>query len=187
MPGADASPGFSPTIRRLHLLVALLVTLQILLGLVMNRDTPRLFLGHQYLGLAIVTLVLIHWLWLVTRERTQLAHLFPLESKYRQAVLRDLAGLRHGREPETGPRPGLPALIHGLGLLALTLVAALGAAIFVLIQRGTVRSPAGEAITDLHIFFAWVLIIYWVGHVLLAGIHELRGERVIARMFSPRR
>lgn len=180
----DSAPAFGPAIRRLHFAVAVLVTAQLVIGLTMSpRHTPELFLSHQLIGLTIAALVLLHWLWLLTRERTQLGHLFPLGGRGLRAVGGDLAGLTRGRMPESGPRPGLPALIHGLGLLALTAVAALGTGIYVLIRIHHTRSAVAEVLGDLHVFFAWVLIVYWCGHVLLALVHEARGDHVIARMF----
>jgi len=174
---------FSPALRRLHFLVAILVTVQLVIGLTMGHDTPNLFLSHQLIGLGIAALVLLHWLWLFAGERGQLAHLLPFGGEARRAVFADIAGLTRGRVPEGGPRAGLPALVHGLGLLALTAVAALGTGIYVLIRLHLSRSELAETLGDVHSFFAWVLIVYWCGHVLLAVLHEARGDRVIGRMF----
>ncbi|MGH8427210.1 MAG: cytochrome b/b6 domain-containing protein [Gammaproteobacteria bacterium] len=177
-------PGFSPALRRLHFAVAVLVTAQIVIGLTMSpRQTPTLFLSHQLIGLTIAALVLLHWLWLFARERGQLEHLIPLRAPALRAVGYDLRGLLRGRLPAGGPRPGLPALIHGLGLLALTAVAGLGTGIYVLIRTHHTHTAADEILSELHVFFAWVLIVYWCGHVLLALVHEARGDHVIARMF----
>ncbi|MGH8224564.1 MAG: cytochrome b/b6 domain-containing protein [Gammaproteobacteria bacterium] len=177
-------PGFSPALRRLHFAVAILVTVQIIIGLTMSpRHTPTLFLTHQLLGLTIAALVLLHWLRLFARERDQLGQLIPVSGPVLRVVADDLRGLLHGRMPQADPRPGLPALIHGLGLLALTAVAALGTGIYVLIRIHHIRSGLGHTLHDLHVFFVWVLIVYWCGHVLLAIAHEARGDHVIARMF----
>lgn len=174
---------FSPALRRLHLSVAILVTVELVIGLVMSpRRTPQLFLAHQLIGLAIAALVLLHWLWLARSERQQFANLFPYRGAGLRMVLLELAQIPRGRMPASGPRPGLAGLIHGLGLLALTAVAGFGTAIYVLIRVGAVRSNAGETLETLHTVFAWVLIVYWVGHVLLALVHEARGDHVIARI-----
>ncbi|MGH8428524.1 MAG: cytochrome b/b6 domain-containing protein [Gammaproteobacteria bacterium] len=177
--------GFSPAIRRLHFAVAVLVTTQLVIGLTMSpKQTPELFLSHQLIGLTIAALVLLHWMWLFTRERGQLAQLIPLRASALRAVGCDLHGVLHGRMPEGGPRPGLPALIHGLGLLALTAVAGLGTGIYVLIRLNHTHSEAGKVLSELHVFFAWVVIVYWCGHVLLALVHEATGDHVIARMLK---
>ncbi|MGH8274826.1 MAG: cytochrome b/b6 domain-containing protein [Gammaproteobacteria bacterium] len=176
---------FSPAIRRLHFAVAILVTTQLVIGLTMSpKHTPELFLSHQLIGLTIAALVLLHWLWLFSRERDQLAHLVPLRAPALRAVGCDLRGLLHGRMPAGGPRPGLPALIHGLGLLALTTVAGLGTGIYVLIRLHHTHSEVGKVLSELHVIFAWVVIVYWCGHVLLALVHEATGDHVIARMLK---
>ncbi|MGH8127358.1 MAG: cytochrome b/b6 domain-containing protein [Gammaproteobacteria bacterium] len=179
------APGFSPAIRRLHFTVAVLVTTQLVIGLTMSpKHTPELFLSHQLIGLTIAALVLLHWLWLFTREREQLTHLVPLHAPALRAVGDDLRGLLRGRPPAGGARPGLPALIHGLGLLALTAVAAFGIGIYVLIRIHDTHSGVGNIFDNLHVFFAWVVIVYWSGHVLLALVHEATGDHVIARMLK---
>lgn len=187
----EASPPtelrFSRTIRRLHLFVAILVTAQIVIGLIMTERTPMIFLAHQVIGLTIVGVVLIHWIWLALAEREQLSNMFPTKPDRWQAVLTDVTALLRGQAPPSGPRAGLPALVHGLGLLSLTAVATLGTIIFVIIHWGNIRSSSAHAIVDLHVFFAWLLIIYWVGHVGLAVTHEMKGERIFARTFSLKR
>lgn len=184
----DGSSTYAPALRRLHFAVAILVSAQLVIGLVMSpRHTPALFLSHQLIGLAIAALVLLHWLWLLVGARGQLAHLLPVSRAHWKATGDGLAGLRRGRLPPGGPRPGLAAAVHGLGLLALTAVAAFGTGVYVLIRMHDLRSAVGETFEDLHAFFAWVLIVYWCGHVLLAVVHEARGDHVIARMFRLRR
>lgn len=183
MSGTLSASEFGATLRRLHFSVAVLVTVQLVIGLVMEpRDTPRLFLAHQLIGLVIAAIVLVHWAWLLLRGRAQLANLFPYTGGRLRDVISELGGLLRGRVPASGPRPGLAGLVHGLGLLALTAVAALGTVIYVLIRTHHVRSGLGETVGDLHVFFAWVLIVYWCGHVLLATVHEARGDHVIARI-----
>lgn len=183
MPRGPGAEEFSPQLRRLHFGVAALVTVQLVIGLVMSpRHTPNLFLSHQLLGLAIAALVLLHWLWLLGAGRDQLRNLFPYSGSGLRAVGAELLALRRGRLPESGPRPGLAGLVHGLGLLALTAVAGLGTVLYVLIRTHDTRSGLAATVADLHSFFAWLVIVYWAGHVLLAAVHEARGERVIARM-----
>ncbi len=176
---------WSGSIRRLHLTVALLVTIQIIIGLTMDRHTPNLVWTHFYLGLTISALVLWHWFWILTRERPLLHHLFPWSPRRLGEAVADARAAIGGKLPESGPSgSSLAGLVHGLGLLALTAVAALGTTLFVLIKLNLAKSELGEVIEDLHATFAWFLIVYWCGHVLLATIHEARGDHVIARMFK---
>lgn len=180
--------GWSRPIRRLHLTVALLVTAQIVIGLVMSRHTLFLVRTHFYLGLTIAAIVLLHWAWLLLRERSLLHHLFPWTPRRLVEAVRDATAASRGQLPQSGPSgSALAGLVHGLGLLALTAVAALGTTIFVLLQLGRAKTHLAETIEDLHSTFAWILIVYWCGHVLLAAVHEARGDHVIARMFRIQR
>ncbi|MGH8128263.1 MAG: cytochrome b/b6 domain-containing protein [Gammaproteobacteria bacterium] len=176
---------WSQAIRRLHFTVAVLVTLQIVAGLVMSHQTPWLMQTHFYLGLTIAALVLIHWYWLLTRERVLLTHLFPWSPRRLAGAVGDIRSALKGQLPRSGPSgSALAGLVHGLGLLALTAVAALGTTIFILIRLHQARSGLSEVIRNIHVVFAWILIVYWCGHVLLAVVHEARGDHVIARMFG---
>lgn len=176
---------WSRPIRRLHFTIVVLVTLQIVVGLVMGRSTPWLLQTHFYLGLTIAAVVLTHWIWLLTRERTLLDHLFPWSPHRLAGVVGDIRSALKGQLPRSGPGGSdLAGLVHGLGLLALTAVAALGTTIFVLIRLHLSRSGLSEIIRNIHVVFAWILIVYWCGHVLLAVVHEAHGDRVIARMFG---
>lgn len=175
---------WSQSIRRLHFTVALLVTVQIILGLTMDRHTPKLVWTHFYLGLTISALVLWHWFWIMARERGLLHHLFPWSPKRIGEAIADARSALGGKLPQSGPSgSSLAGLVHGFGLLALTAVAALGTTLFILLQLGLARTGLAETIEDLHSTFAWFLIVYWCGHVLLATVHEARGDHVIARMF----
>lgn len=169
------------------MLIASFVTIQIVIGLTMTAHTPTLFLSHQIIGLTIAAIVLAHWIWLLIAEPEQLSNLYPLTSEKWQAIRSDITALRRGVPPSSGPGPGLPALVHGLGLLSLTAVATFGTAIFVIIHWGNIRTATAHTIVDLHVFFAWLLIIYWVGHVSLAITHETKGDRIMARIFSLKR
>lgn len=180
-----APAAWSRPIRRLHFTVALLVTVQIVIGLVMDSHTPLLVQTHFYIGLTIAALVLWHWLWILTRERGLLHHLFPWTPSRLAQAFRDARGALGGTLPQSGPSgSSLAGLVHGLGLLALTVVAALGTCIFILLRLNMGRSGLIETIKDLHVVFAWILIVYWCGHVLLAVVHEANGDHVIARMFG---
>lgn len=175
---------WSRSIRRLHMTVALLVTIQIVIGLVMDRHTPLLVRTHFYIGLTIAALVLWHWTWILTREPALLRHLFPWSPRRLRSAVVDAFSALRGQLPRSGPSgSNLVGLVHGLGLLALTAVAAFGTCIFILLQLNMARSEVTETIEDFHVTFAWILIIYWGGHVLLAAVHEAKGDHVIARMF----
>ncbi len=150
----------------------------------MDRHTPLLVRSHFYLGLAIAALVLWHWTWILTREPGLLHHLFPWSPRRLASAVGDIGPALKGQLPRSGPSgSSLVGLVHGLGLLALTAVAAFGTSIFVLLQLRMGRTELAETLEDFHVTFAWILIVYWGGHVLLATVHEAKGDHVIARMF----
>ncbi len=186
MPTIQASPAaWSRAIQRLHFSVALLVTIQIVIGLIMDRNTSWLLQTHFYLGLTIAALVLWHWTWLLTRERSLLHNLFPWSPRRLVEAWGAIRDALNKTLPQSGPAgSSLVGLVHGLGLLALTAVAALGTLIFILIQLHAGRGEAAEVIENIHIALAWILVVYWCGHVLLALMHQMRGDPVITRMFG---
>jgi cytochrome b561 len=184
-PTQESPANWSQAIRRLHFSVALLVTIQIIIGLIMDRNTSWLLQTHFYLGLTIAALVLWHWTWLLTQERILLHHLFPWSPRRLAEAWGAIRDALKKTLPQSGPAgSSLVGLVHGLGLLALTAVAALGTLIFILIQLHAGRSEAAEIIENIHIALAWILIVYWGGHVLLALVHQMRGDPVITRMFG---
>jgi len=152
---------WSRAIRRIHFAVAILVTIQLVIGLVMDHDTPLLVQTHFYVGLTIAALVLWHWIWLLTRERKLLHHLFPWSAPRLAQAAGEIRSALGGRLPRSGPSgSALPGLVHGLGLLALTAVAALGTCIFILFQLHMGRSDLADVVKDVHATFAWILIVY---------------------------
>ncbi len=151
----------------------------------MDRNTPLLVQTHFYLGLTIAALVLWHWIWLLTRERGLLHHLFPWSPRHLAQAVGDIRSALGGRLPHSGPSgSSLAGLVHGLGLLALTAVAVFGTFIFILLRLHMGHSDLAEVIENIHVTFAWILIVYWCGHVLLAVVHEASGDHVIARIFG---
>ena len=105
--------------RLLHMAMALAVSLQLLLSLVMvppdeehASTIARLaYEAHQWVGLTAVVVVILHWLWsTISRQDGGLAHLFPWSDPARAAIKDDLVKLRNRQLPEGGPRGGLPGL-----------------------------------------------------------------------------
>jgi len=148
----------------------------------MDRHTSWLVQTHFYLGLTISVLVLWHWTWLLTRERALFRNLFPWPPRRLAEDWDDIRCTLKKTFPQSSPAgSSLVGLVHGLGLFALTAMSALGTLIFILIQPHAERNEAAEVIESIHITLAWILIVYWCGHVLLALVHN---DPMITRMFS---
>jgi hypothetical protein len=132
----DRKPDWSWTTRLLHFLLALSVTHQLFISLVMvvpqdNRPGDILFSLHQNVGLATFAIILTYWSWLALRRSDRGAGaLFPWFSKSARTalvndVLAHLASLRRLRLPPGEEQP-LAAAVHGLGFLVATIMAGRG-------------------------------------------------------------
>ncbi len=180
--------------RWLHGGLAVTVTLQLLLSLVMQApgDGPPpaglpalLFEAHEFVGLTALAIVLLHWGWsLFAADGAALRHLFPLSRDARAEVVAELRALLRGRLPEGGPRGGLPGLVHGLGLLAVTGAAVSGAVIFALLPEAAPPPAPAHTVMEAHSFIAFFVWSYWAGHVALAVIHQFAGHGTLRDMFD---
>lgn len=156
---------------RLHLLAVLLCAWLILTSpwVSMLRRLPRgagfLDYAHVALGLAGLAVALAYTWACVRGARWRLY--FPWLAGDLRPAARDVLGLLRGRLP-SAEGGGLFAVIEGLLLLVLLLVAATGAA-WLLLQG----SPEALACRAIHVVAARVLIGLIVAHVLAVATHLL--------------
>ena len=179
--------------RWLHIGLALTVSLQLLISLVMEPPDEEnasalaraAFEAHEVVGLAAVAIVLAHWLWsAMARADGGLAHLFPWRGAALAQVKADIRGMMSGRLPEGGPRGGLPGLVHGLGFLAVTAMALTGAVLFVIFPETGKPGAGVEFVADIHEFLSNFVWAYWFGHVGLALLHRWSGHPNLKAIFS---
>lgn len=179
--------------RWLHIGLALTVSLQLLISLVMEPPDEEhatalaraAFEAHEAVGLAAVLIVVVHWLWsTIGKADGGLAHLFPWSGSAWAEVKADIAGLMNRRLPDGGPRGGLPGLVHGLGFLAVTGMAVTGAVLFVIFPETGKPSDTVEFFAEIHEFISNFVWAYWFGHVGLALIHKWAGHPNVKEMFS---
>lgn len=184
---------WSMTTRWLHIGLAGTVTAQLLLSLVMsppgeeggNAFTNALFEIHEGVGLLALAIVLAHWYWTLRGAKdASFTHLFPWSGEARQDVLADIQKLRNKELPETGPRGGLPGLVHGLGFLLVTLSALTGSLIFSMLPEHGPLSAGVENLMGFHGFIGTFVWLYWLGHVALAVWHHLQGQDTVRNMFD---
>ncbi len=185
---------YSRTTRFLHYGLALTVTFQLAISLVMQARAHHgvppgafahgAFEAHRFVGLAAVAIVVLHWLWSVRPHMDGgIGHLFPWVGSERARLISDLRGLLRGQVPESGPRGGLAGAIHGLGLLAATGMAVTGTVLFVKFpEAGAVPATARTA-AEVHSAVANLVWAYWFGHVGMAVLHHLTGHDTLRRMF----
>jgi hypothetical protein len=179
-------PAWPREARWLHAGIAFGVTWQIWSSLWMTPQWEHadygslgglLFNAHAWIGLMTALFILWQWLWIASDRRIR-RQFFPWSGPW-QPVLADLAALARGRLSGGGPRPGLAALVHGLGLLTITWMALTGSAIyFFLPQGGALPGRALETLVPLHKLGNLVVWIYWCGHVAMTLLHALRREPI---------
>ncbi len=185
---------WSSTLRWMHLGLAVSVTLQLLLSLVMEAPGEAegyeiwAFVAHEVFGLTAFSFAILHWLWIAAGHDGGVKHLFPFYPGGMKAVWKDITGLVRLTLPQGGPLPGLPGLIEGVGLLVVTLQGAVGFAIFILLPPEGELPGTFEWLGELHEVFGSLVWIYWFGHAGMAVVHRLMGDDVLQRIspFSER-
>ena len=176
--------------RVLHLALLLTVVDQLLTSLIMERPLPGEdpdwpYALHTQAGLVGLGVLLLFWLWVLIRDQreTPLQRLFPWFSAEAieevvddvRAIVRRLVALK----PPPLHVDALSSAIHGLGLLLTTFLAMSGAAWFALFT-GT---PIGRIVLTAHKLAGNLMWAYLIAHASAALLHQLRGDRIFARMF----
>jgi cytochrome b561 len=143
--------------------------------------------GHEILGLVVVGVMVLHWLWLLLPNTdVSFAKLFPWGPSGLKRVFADVAHIfKRGQLPEVGNDSGLAGFVHGLGFLIASVMAASGFALYLVMDFGDgAGSDSFEQYAEIHEVVATFMWIYLAGHVLAAAWHEYRGQRLIAGMFK---
>ena len=180
--------------RLLHWGMAVTVSFQLLISLIMEHPKPGRVLTstqalsfelHEWVGLATVGVIIAHWVWsaLFTRDDSGFRHLFPWDAKGRAKLLVELRQILRFQLPQGGPEGGLAGLVHGLGFLAVSAMAATGAVLFFIYPKSGAETPFVGNVADLHSLIANLAWVYWYGHIGMALLHEILGHRVLARIF----
>ncbi len=182
--------------RFLHLGLALTVTIQLLVSLVMvspassHPSTPFTHAGfvvHEWVGLFALLIVTVHWAWSIRSSGTaSLGHLFPLDRNGRREIAAEIRGLLSGRLAPSGPRGSLAGLVHGLGLAAATAMAVTGGMLFVMLPSSGEPSALAHNVGDLHSLISELVWTYWFGHVAMALLHHFKEDDTLRRMFDLR-
>jgi len=177
--------------RILHLGLVLTVSAQLFISLIMEEPdevssgiSHLAFNAHEIIGLFALLIVFLHWGWSVfTPSSEGTKHLLPWTGTARDQVLNDLKRVFRGKFPSLNKHGGLIGLIHGLGLLAVTGIAATGGVLYFIYPETGEPGWIAEAYTEIHEFLATLVWIYWIGHVGMAILHEVNGRRQIVNMF----
>jgi len=190
---------YDHVVRWLHAGMALAVLIQVLSSLVMEVPQPgqvplepqhAFFLIHEGSGLTLVTLLVLHWLWALSGHVAGgWGHLFPWFSRAGlRALLAALKALptwlRDSSAVDDEVMYPLVGAVHGLGLLTVTAMALTGATMVFGMGPGGSMGTILHAVRWAHGFVANFMWAYVIGHVAMALLHQVRGERLITKMFD---
>lgn len=181
--------------RFLHWMLALGITLQMLLTLVMRPPHPGRvhsalenlsFSAHRYLGVVVLVVVLLHWLLFISGNAHKgWGHFFPWFSRARRhAVVNDVRELMRVRVEDPEKQDSLAGAIQGLGILVGTLLAGTGMVLFLGMAVDGAMSPFVHAIAEFHSFWGPVMWGYLGLHVGAVVLHMLAGHRTVLNIFS---
>jgi len=187
-----ANNNWSLPTRFLHIGLVSTVTLQLLSSELMvepgddgSMFGKTLFEVHEVLGLTALLIVISHWVWsLYSQADGGLKHLFPWRGEAWLDVVSDAKGLMNFKMPQGGMRGGLPGLIHGLGLLAVTGIALSGGMLWLLLPEFGEPGVLAEGFEELHEGFAMLVWAYWIGHGGIAIMHHFAGHDYVKKMFT---
>jgi len=188
---------YSLPIRALHATFAIGITAQLLLSNVMRQPRPGrvreayealAFTAHEYLGLAVLAALVLHWLLQLAGQAPKgLAHLFPWFSRERIARVvaeaKDVLRLKIG-EPDA--QDALAGAIQGLGLVVASLLAATGGAIYLGMADDGTMSSTLRSVKEVHETLGPVMWGYLGIHAGAAMAHVAIGHRSVLAIFGAR-
>lgn len=187
----SATSKWSEPIRWLHWGLFLTITAQLFLSLVMAGPDDKhqtliehgTLIAHEYVGLAASLVILIHWLYLGFAERVTFEHLFPWTGSAFKEVVSETLGLFRGHLPNDSEQAGIAGFIHGFGLLLATAMGFTGTVMYILLQSGKMESTGYHIAVNIHGTLANLMWAYWIGHGLMAILHQLLGHNTITGIF----
>jgi cytochrome b561 len=189
------APFWDSKTRFLHLGLALVVTFELFNSLIMEEPQPGrvlsglegvLFETHEWAGMAALLIIAVHWAWsLWGMGGSGLRHLLPYRTTDRAIIWQELRGLLAFRLPQGGPDGRLAGMIHGLGLLAVSVMALTGAVLFFgLPEDGSKSTMFVDLAEEAHEIFSTLAWVYWGGHGVMAVLHQLVAkDGALSRMF----
>ena len=191
--GKSGAHDFDNTTKIIHLAMAIVLTLQMCIGLLVHDPQTRFFLYlHEYVGILSALVIFVEWLWIYTAS--QFSVLFPWNRAGVSLVVKDIRNLGRHRLPEGGDTVGLSGFWHGIGVLSFTFMALTGTVLLFVLPGG--HSILGLHSTDFvlytrislyHRLASYLAWVYLLGHVLFAIFHQLTGNDIFGRIFLFRR
>lgn len=181
--------------RFLHLLLAFGISTQLAMSLAMTHPKPgrpgdAFYEIHEYLGLALLGLLVLHWLWAaIRRGKTPFTQLFPwlTPSRYRplmedaQRYISHMARL--SLPPETGSTAPLASAVQGLGLSVALLLGMSGLLMFLNTPPEGARMTGWlHDVKEIHEVLGSIMWIYLCAHVAMGVLHQWAGHGAVRDM-----
>lgn len=184
----------TPTIRVLHLLLALGVPIQMALAEMMRVPRPGRtvsaleawsFTAHEVVGLALLAVLVAHWLVLLAgRARKGPGELFPWFShEKRQQLVADMTALVRLARPQPGRYEQLAGAVQGAGLVIAALLALTGGALFFGMSPGAQLSAPMRAVKEFHEMLGPLMWGYLALHAGAALLHAAAGDTALFSIF----
>lgn len=181
--------------RLLHFLLAPVMAVQLVVSLLMTHPKPGrpgdlLYEVHEYLGLALLGILILHWLWAMVRKgQVPFCQLFPWFNPSRYAPL--LADAKHlashmarFRLPPAEEKPSpLANAIQGLGLAAALLLGCGGLLIFLYAPATGHMTGWLHMVKESHEILGTLMWIYLGVHGGMGVLHQLAGHGSLRAMF----
>ncbi|MCW9001605.1 MAG: cytochrome b/b6 domain-containing protein [Rhodospirillales bacterium] len=180
--------------RFLHVFIAFGITAQLAVSLGMTHPKPDrpgdfLYGVHEYLGVALLGILVTHWIWSMIRGgRVSIGQFFPWLSKAgRTNLIADVrtygAALFRLSLPDASEPSPLANAIQGLGLIVAMLLAASGTMIFAFAPEGARMPEWLHAIKEIHEWLGPLMWTYLAVHAGAGMLHQLAGHGAVSAMF----
>lgn len=185
---------FGPLTRILHALIAIEISIQLCLSLVMKTPKPGRVLtpleslgyeAHRSVGVAVLVLLFLHWIIFSSGHAYKgIGHFFPWLSKARMhAVLSDIRELLELKVGDPGQKDSFSGAFEGLGLIVGSILAASGAVLFFGIGENGVMRPVIRAVKAFHEFWGPFMWRYLGIHAGATALHIWLGHRSVLPIF----
>ena len=174
--------------RMVHAALVVTVLAELSTGLIVSQGTrPHWLFIHSVLGIATTLVIIMDWMW--TWARRDLPILFPWNRAGMRVVAHEAFGVFQGKLPGSGDRTGLSSFMHGIGLLAVSGMAATGLLMYMEIPGGYglfLHSSAYALFTTLattHLWLSYVVWAYLIGHIMFAALQQVLGNNVLRHLY----
>jgi cytochrome b561 len=181
--------------RTLHTFIAIGISLELLLSLVMKTPKPGRALTalqsfgfevHKMVGIAVLVALVLHWIVFLSGHAYKgIGHFFPWFSKaHMDAVFSDIRELLKLRVGDPEQKDSFSGAFEGLGFTVGSILAASGIVLFFGIAENGVMSTTVHAVKEFHEFWGPIMWGYLGIHAGATALHVWLGHRSTLSIFT---